>query len=113
MLWHLFKNNKNEFFALFLFVLLLIICKFIKIDCIIYKVTGIHCPTCNMTRAILALTKGDINTYVELNVMAAPVLVSYLGELFIKVTSRYKKTFDIYAISILIINFVYYANRVF
>lgn len=66
-----------------------------------------------MTRAMLALIKGDVNTYFRLNVMAAPVLFVFLGELFIKARSKYKVFFDIYAVIILIINFIYYANRIF
>lgn len=113
MLWRLFKNNKSEIFILFTFVLFLIVCRFLKIPCIIYKVTGFKCPTCNMTRAILALMKGNIKSYIRLNVMAAPVLLAFLGEIFKKSTGRYKIFFDIYAAVILIINFIYYAYRVF
>ena len=112
MLCRLFKNNKSEFFIIITFALFLVVCKLLKISCIIYKVIGFKCPTCNMTSAVLALIKGDFNTYVRLNVMAVPVLIVFLGELFNKSTSKYKIFFDIFSVIILVINFIYYAYRV-
>lgn len=111
MLWRFFKKNTDAISVLIFFVLCLFICKSLKISCFIYKVTGVECPTCNMTRAIFALISGDIHTYIRLNVMAVPILIVFLGMLFFKDTGKYKCFFDIYAMTILIINFIYYANR--
>lgn len=113
MLWHLFKKYKCEFFALLLFVILLVISKFLGVSCIIYKLTGVKCPTCNMTRAIISLIKGDICSYVRLNVMAVPVLSAFLVVLFINNTCKYKIFLNIYAVIILVVNILYYISNLF
>jgi len=53
----------------------------IHIPCIFKKVTGLDCPGCGMTRAILALLDGDIYQAFRWNMLVfilAPLIALYL-----------------------------------
>ena len=115
MLWHWCKKScfSNEITTLAIFIVALIVCRFFKISCIFYRITSYQCPACNMTRALLSLVKGDINAYMNYNIMALPVASVFMGELFKDIWGKHKKYFRIYACIILGINFIYYAYRVF
>lgn len=112
MSWRLFKRRlKPQMIVLILFVVSYIIQRYFNITCIIYKVTGIPCPTCYMGRALISLLKGDIDGYIGYNIMALPVAAAFAGELFIDAFSKYRKAVHIYSISVLCINMVFYLHR--
>ncbi|EMI17575.1 putative membrane protein [Rhodopirellula maiorica SM1] len=49
--------------------------------CQFYQVTGIHCPGCGATRAVLALLRGDVLLAVRNNallILGGPLLVIYI-----------------------------------
>ena len=52
------------------------ICYVLNITCPIKAITGISCPTCGMTSALLALLRFDFAKYAEYNIMAAPFVIS-------------------------------------
>ncbi len=104
MLWHSFKR---ELKTLFLLIFLIVLCKSLKIDCLIYKIIGFPCPTCNMTRAMLALLRLDIRSYLSYNAMALPVCTVFVFQLFRDFLLS-KKILDVVTIIIMIINFIYY-----
>lgn len=107
MSWRLFKNVP----VLLLFAALIIAYDFFDISCPFYKLTSIPCPSCKMTSALIALSKGDVASYIEYNIMALPVAIAITGELFINLSGKWKKIFHISAIIILSINFIYYLFR--
>ena len=51
------------------------------IPCFFYKITGIKCPGCGMTRSLHNLVNGDIKKAIWYNVMSIPaiVLLIYIG----------------------------------
>lgn len=62
--------------------------------CLILWVTGVKCPTCGMTRAIVSLLKGDVRLSLSLNFLAVPTSIAiYLN---IHVGKRFKKFVNIY-----------------
>lgn len=113
MLWRSFEKHGflNELLSLFAFIAILIICRFSGITCLFYQITSFPCPACNMTSALLSLAKGDISAYASCNIMALPVAAAFLGELFNRHCGKYAKFLHIYSIVALILNLIYYANR--
>ncbi len=51
---------------------------FFDLGCLWHILFGIKCPTCGMTRALLALLQGDVSSYLSYHVMAVPVLLACL-----------------------------------
>lgn len=50
--------------------------------------------------------------YAEYNVMAIPMALAFVGELYIDLFGRHKKFVHFYCITVLIINMVYYLMRI-
>ncbi len=71
---------KKIFFRnLIYFFILVIYVKFLEIHgvtCPFKMIFKIPCPTCGVTRALLALLRGDIASYMKFNPMALPLFVS-------------------------------------
>lgn len=78
--------------------------RLLKITCPIYFFTGIPCPTCGMTRAILCLAKLDFQGYTEHNPMSVPVIFSC----FVLLSEIKGKTMRKIAVFLLCANFVFY-----
>ena len=102
---------KKEFIIVLSFISLYAIFRLLGITCLIYKITDIPCPACNMARALVALIKGDFDTYVSYNIMALPVAIVFLVGLFENVLGRYKGIVRFCCAVILIINLLYYLSR--
>lgn len=77
--------------------------------CLIRKIFNIPCPACGVTRALIALIKGDISGYKYYNIMALPLLIATI--LMILGTKFKKKSFEIISCIILLINIPYYFYR--
>jgi hypothetical protein len=113
MSWHLFKKIlPYELVVILLFVICFIICRKLDITCLFYTFLKFPCPTCYMTRALIALLKGELNNYILYNVMAVPVGLVFIFELFSAYVNKYKSTIHILSIIILVINMIYYLFRV-
>lgn len=82
------------------------------IGCPFQYVFLIPCPTCGVTRALIALLSADFAGYVAYNVMAIPLCIAVWLLLCADV---FKRKHLVYGISggILAINFVYYLVRIF
>lgn len=63
-----------------------------------------------MTRALFSLFSGNIAAYISQNVMALPVAMVVFGEIFQKAFEK-KKLLHSVSVTILAINFLYYAKR--
>lgn len=75
-----FSNMLRLFLAGILYCILMLVSD-IRIPCIFYKITGVQCPGCGMSRAILALMHGKWKQafyYNRLSITLLPVLLLYL-----------------------------------
>lgn len=112
MSWRLSESPivKNSFTLLF-FSLFTVLCRAFGITCLFYKITSLPCPTCFMTRALFALATGDLKAYADYNIMALPVALVFLSELFIGLFGKYQKVIHISSVIVLAVNLIYYAVR--
>lgn len=112
MLWHLSKKHFiYEITVILLFVAICSICRIFNITCLIYEFTKVPCPTCYMGRALCSALKGDFQKYVAYNIMAIPVSIVFVLELFSAHFGKYKKIIHTCSIIVLILNMVYYLIR--
>lgn len=83
------------------------ICALFNITCPIKQIIGVPCPTCGMTRAMLALIRLDIKGYMEYNPMAVFMFLAvflYLHREYVKK----KKWMDLYVTVVLAVNTIVY-----
>lgn len=112
MLWRSFKKLFTyEIILLFTFIAIYIICRLFNITCLIYVFTKIPCPTCYMGRALYSALKGDFYEYIRLNIMAIPVFLVFIAELYGIYFDKYRNIIHGCSVPILIINIVYYFIR--
>ena len=64
--------------------------KGIGIPCVFYKITGIQCPGCGNTRAVLSLVRGNIKAAFSYNALFLPEIL-YLLSIYVTCTVRYIK----------------------
>lgn len=76
--------------------------------CIWYKIFGIKCPTCGVTRALLSLLRMDLHSYLFYNCMAVPLVVATFFLLF---CDEKNKVLNKIGIIILCLNIPYYIFR--
>ena len=89
------------------------ICNIFNITCPIKYMTGVPCPTCGMTRAMLALMRLDIKGYIEYNPMAFFMFLTvflYLHREHVK-SVKIKKWIDLCAVVVLTVNSIVYFLR--
>ena len=102
------KNNSGSIIAV------AVIGIFIYLDfyrCPVALILHFPCPTCGVTRALIALFRLDLSAYVEYNIMALPLLAA-LGLVVLRNCFKHKKAVNTIVYSILALNFLYYAMRV-
>lgn len=79
------------------------------VTCLFKYFTGISCPTCGMSGAVLCLLKGDLHGYFSSNAFALPVGVIILMLIFPEIWKNRK--FIAVIAAVLLCNTVYYAVR--
>ncbi|MBO5004306.1 MAG: DUF2752 domain-containing protein [Clostridia bacterium] len=52
------------------------------IPCMLYKLTGIKCPGCGMTRSMHYLVNGDIKQAIWYNLMLIPIIILVIYALY-------------------------------
>lgn len=52
------------------------------IPCMLYKLTGIKCPGCGMTRSVHYLVNGDIKQAMWYNLMLVPIIILVIYALY-------------------------------
>ncbi len=72
-------------------VMLLLACNGIRIPCVFRKLTGLNCPGCGNTRAVVNLARGDILRGLSYNYLF-PLEVFYLGWVLTVVSVQYIRT---------------------
>ncbi len=86
------------------------ICLFIILDigCPIYRLTGFPCPACGTTRALISLVKLNLGGYFHYNPMGLPLLTVFFSTIFGLIR---KKPFMVYSLTVVMINYVLYLQR--
>ncbi len=85
---------------------------YLDVHCILWRITGIRCPGCGMTRALFSLLQGDLEAYLAYNAMALPMAIAVILELFGAARGRYAKAVHIVFAVVFIMNLVYYLQRI-
>lgn len=62
------------------------------LPCPFFEITGLHCPVCGTTRALLALVEGDVMTALHNNVLFVAALPFVVYALLVWVTARFGGT---------------------
>ena len=88
-------------------VIFLIFVLLLEVPCPILALTNVSCPTCGVTRAMLALLKLDINLYLTYQPFALPLVVVALLGIHYKFV-RHQKSVKVYIYIVIVSNFVYY-----
>ena len=101
------KRNSVGIIAVAILALLII---FDLYKCPLKLILGFPCPTCGVTRALLALIRLDITGYLKYNAMAV-FLLSVIAIELLRPKIKHKTIADIYVYSVLLINIVYYIIR--
>jgi len=85
----------------------------IGISCPVLFLTGLPCPSCGATRALLALLSGDIKSYYYFHPMALPLGIAVLLSIHLESMSLRLKKFSIFMIfSVLSVNFLLYLSKI-
>lgn len=78
-----------------------------NITCPFFKLTDIKCPTCGVSRAMLALVRLDLDMYFYYHPLAIFLVTAVLLLIHIQYLP-YKKFIYIYAITTVGVNFIFY-----
>ena len=81
--------------------------KILKVGCLIKYVFGIPCPTCGVTRAMMALVRFDISSYLGYHPLALPLCLSVLFVLHLKLFRKKALPLTFIFVTVLL-NTVYY-----
>ena len=75
------------------------------LSCPVLAITGMICPTCGTTRALLALLQGNISGYLSFQPMALPMIAAVLLCIHLPhMRNGYRQAATGFAISILLLN---------
>lgn len=106
------KKQDYIFFIILFLVMAMLYLKFgVAIPCIFYKITGLYCPGCGITRMCLSLLKGEIYQAFRFNPIIfidVPLIVIFLIiEKCFKNNKNIKKITNILFIILLIITIMF------
>ncbi|MBR3837017.1 MAG: DUF2752 domain-containing protein [Clostridia bacterium] len=72
------------------FIFYLLATRGLSLPCIFFSLTGLQCPGCGNTRAVLALFRGDLAAAFRFNPMFLPEVL-YLGWVYVIAALSYRK----------------------
>lgn len=105
------KILKRDLFLLFFLVIYITASMSFGIYCPVRTLTGVPCPACGSSRALLSLAHFDIASYIYYNAMALPLGIAMLLGLHSDVLPGAKKNVNLIIIGIAVISFIYYIYR--
>ena len=85
--------------------------RWLDISCLLRSLTGIPCPTCGGTRAMLSLLRLDFSSYWYYHPLALPLSAAFLLVFHVGKLSRWKKQIYIYTAVVIILTLILYIYR--
>ncbi len=104
---------KDHICIAFTLVVYAIILNYFDIFCPFYELTHVPCPGCGMSRAIWSLFRGEIRLYFSYNLMAIPVVLAFVMEIFNEFSGKINYKYRLTFIIIYVVNILYYLIRLF
>ena len=101
------KRHIVYIFSICLFLLLL---RLLNISCPILYLLGIPCPTCGVSRALLAFMIFDFKGYIHYHPLAVPLVSAVILMLHLKLIER-KKLVYYFVFVVLVFNIILYFLR--
>ncbi len=105
--WTILKRHIVIFLAICLFMFIL---RYYEIGCPILYFLKIPCPTCGVTRAVIAFFKLDFNASIYYHPLAIPLVCSVLLMLHLNRLKK-KRIILVFVFTTLILNTVLYIYR--
>lgn len=104
---------KKHLLILFLFLSIWTTYLVLGVSCPIYLLTGIPCPTCGVTRALLSLLHFDFEGYLYYNAFALPLVLVVLLVFHIRFINNRALRIIVWItiFIILLFNTIYYLER--
>ena len=84
---------------------------YLNIGCPFLRLTGLPCPTCGVTRAMIAIVSGNIYDYCRYQPLALPLVVSVLLMLHIS-RFRRKGAVVVFSVGTAVVNLIVYFHRI-
>ena len=85
----------------------------LHIQCPVLYFFGVPCPTCGVTRALIALLQGDIQEYFERQPMALPLVLTVVICIHLsKMPVRMKRIAVVFAAVVLTLNTILYVANI-
>ena len=110
------KNNTNilkrHIIIFAVICCFIILCQLFDIYCPFRCLTAIPCPTCGVTRAMIALVKADLKGYLNYHPLALPLLISVISMIHAK-HLKHKHAVLIFCGTTLTLNLILYIARLF
>lgn len=81
-------------------------------SCPMVQMTGLPCPACGLTRAGIALLKGNFKAALEINLMIFPIVILFFVFLFNRYVRKHSSRFLLkYVIGMIVLLIAYYIYR--
>lgn len=106
------KLNKKIVLLHFIVLIVFILFYLQPFGCPFLYLTGIKCPTCGVSHALLALLKGDIKSYLFYNPIALPAMLLFFYALHGKIVFKNKKIYNSIVIIGSVFIFIFYLINV-
>jgi hypothetical protein len=94
-----------------IFVIYVLILYAFGLHCPIAYITGIDCPTCGISRALLSILKLDFKASFNYQPLAVPVVIAVWLLLNLEFF-KHKKIILSISLSIVVLNFILYLSRI-
>ena len=85
---------------------------YLDVGCVLRNLTGMPCPTCRASRAILSLLTFNIKDYFYYHPMALPIALALF--LTVRITafpSKYRKFIIVYLVAAVVLTLILYFYR--
>ena len=101
---------KKHIVYIFTICFFYILLRYYNVSCPILAFLGVPCPTCGVTRAMIALFTLNFKNYLHYHPLAIPLIIAVCLMLHARFLKR-KKLVYTFVLFVLILNFIFYIYR--